>query len=642
MATSAGGAGISVNAETASGYFIKYITKSTTKYPKRAYLKVWWESKPIGNNKSEVHAWAKLYRPYTISNTASRDVAISIAGNVKNGTRTGGWGGKGWTDTLIEHTVNCTHDSSGKKKIYIWAEAEFDCKIYGQTISGHIQTTKTLCQLGNLLLKDDITMPGVDLTQTPTFYIGDTINLQLERKMTSLTHNITLEMNDYNHTVLIKANDDGVTTDYNVTLEPSVFIPPMAGNVERCKITCKTYNGSKLLGTVTIPIIISLRESDRPKLTDDMLKLTVVPISPNNYTDRYIQRKSQCRFILTIPNSALTAGVYSKNDAIKNLYITHYTDANNSKKSIVNVKERYISNDSTNTIITGNIEADLKGNNIISLYVVDKRHLQSNIISTTFYVHPYTSPLINNFTITRCLEDGTPDDSGTYMNFVALFKVAHCGDDADRNKLEIVIQQKEDTASSYTVALNETDYDSDELNIILPSYSADKRYNFILTITDKFGASDNAAADISTEKILIDMYKDGVCIGGIANRSDAFEVVTDAYFEGDIFSNITASTSDARLKQDISYNLGKLLPIWSEMQTVLFRYKNKPDKIQAGFIAQDIIKLFDKYELDWKEYGVVYQDDITGYYSLNYEFINRITMLIVQMLVKEVAELKKK
>ena len=74
----------------------------------------------------------------------------------------------------------------------------------------------------------------------------------------------------------------------------------------------------------------------------------------------------------------------------------------------------------------------------------------------------------------------------------------------------------------------------------------------------------------------------------------------------------------------------------------MFRYNNYEDtKIQAGLIAQDIIRVFDMHKLDWRDYGIVYETE-DGYYSVNYNFINTITIEVVKTLQRGYESLERR
>ncbi len=82
-------------------------------------------------------------------------------------------------------------------------------------------------------------------------------------------------------------------------------------------------------------------------------------------------------------------------------------------------------------------------------------------------------------------------------------------------------------------------------------------------------------------------------------------------------------TSDKRLKKDIEDIDEKLLSAIEEIQLKQFKLIDEETK-KAGVIAQNVIYIFKKYGLDYKDYGVVYKrkkfaNDRKLYYFVNYE-----------------------
>ena len=157
-----------------------------------------------------------------------------------------------------------------------------------------------------------------------------------------------------------------------------------------------------------------------------------------------------------------------------------------------------------------------------------------------------------------------------------------------------------------------------------------------------FGNTSESIAEVGTEELLADFSPTSVAIGKVAERERAFEVEFPAYFSKEIYGTVQVTTSDGRLKDICSTDVTPLLPIWNELQVVLFRYNNYEDtKIQAGLIAQDVIALFEKYNLDWRDYGVIYEAD-TGYYSINYNFINTLSIEVVKTLLRGYESLERR
>lgn len=95
------------------------------------------------------------------------------------------------------------------------------------------------------------------------------------------------------------------------------------------------------------------------------------------------------------------------------------------------------------------------------------------------------------------------------------------------------------------------------------------------------------------------------------------------------------NSSDRRLKKDITDIPDEFINLWLELQPKRFKYRNSDDDLwHVGFIAQEVIDLFKKYGLDYKEYGFVttftVEEDETLYFALTYEYFDVLTLLVSQ------------
>ena len=108
-------------------------------------------------------------------------------------------------------------------------------------------------------------------------------------------------------------------------------------------------------------------------------------------------------------------------------------------------------------------------------------------------------------------------------------------------------------------------------------------------------------------------------------------------------------TSDKRTKQDIKRidnDLAKAIVLG--IKPVEFRYKHRPEELQFGVIAQDIVKVLKEHEVD-ENNRLCYKRDIDDMYTVEYkEFIAPILSVIqsqqeeIELLKQEVALLKQK
>ena len=106
-------------------------------------------------------------------------------------------------------------------------------------------------------------------------------------------------------------------------------------------------------------------------------------------------------------------------------------------------------------------------------------------------------------------------------------------------------------------------------------------------------------------------------------------------------SNITnvawTTSSDRRLKTDIEDIPDVLVSVWKELLPKVFKWNelNYGDgRTQFGLIAQDVITAFEKYDLDYRDYGFVIPysspDDQVEYFSITYDSYHMLTAMVLR------------
>lgn len=105
------------------------------------------------------------------------------------------------------------------------------------------------------------------------------------------------------------------------------------------------------------------------------------------------------------------------------------------------------------------------------------------------------------------------------------------------------------------------------------------------------------------------------------------------------------NSSDERLKEDIRDIPQVFCDIWLELSPKVFRWNelNKGDNtLQLGLIAQDVIEVFSKHGLDYKNYGFVSTMPVNGvdYFAITYEYYNMLTAQVLKNTIEEVSSIK--
>lgn len=101
---------------------------------------------------------------------------------------------------------------------------------------------------------------------------------------------------------------------------------------------------------------------------------------------------------------------------------------------------------------------------------------------------------------------------------------------------------------------------------------------------------------------------------------------------------INSGTSDKRLKHDIKNVDEKLLDMLDELETKEFILdSDETNKKRIGYIAQDILELAEKYEINIMEYYMIFQQD-NEYYYVDYEQIENLKILCLERKIKKLEE----
>lgn len=119
--------------------------------------------------------------------------------------------------------------------------------------------------------------------------------------------------------------------------------------------------------------------------------------------------------------------------------------------------------------------------------------------------------------------------------------------------------------------------------------------------------TDGTVALISLNELADRSFSPYVASGGIS-LGDSAHLWSTVYA-----TTGTINTSDERYKKDISDIDPAVLRAWSKVRFVQYRFKDNPDKIHIGVIAQRIVEAFKSEGLNALDYGLVnYENDIYG------------------------------
>lgn len=603
----------------ASGSFTKTIRTD------HEYMKVWWSSSQNGSeNKSTVSVYAKIYRPTKLTSSANKTIITTIDGNSKKDT-VSGWGGKGWTAAFGSHSVVVNHNADGTKSVKIKVTAHLGLNLGSKHYDD--VTAEATVKLDTLSVKSTIDWASASVN-SGTAKIGDMLSVNLKRSNSTVRHQIVGQIGAYSFDILKKSEDNG--SQNTITIDTSNLLQYMSNSSETLTVTCITYpnsSSSTSLGSATISSKISLDPSNPTHLPSIIsCNTSYIPVG-HNFSASAIQGKSRVKL------SIVSGGASGSN--IDAYYLRSITDT-----GIASDVVKYANTNEASDvfeIITDIVPTTASEMNY-EIYAIDKRGMKSNVYTVNIPVIAYYTPKQTGINIYRCNSNGSNNSSGTYISVNINFDYAKV---SNTNKISITIESKS-TLENYTTLETLNNVTSNSVSKIYSGFSTDTSYSFRITLSDEYGSVVTfIPEELSTETILIDLSPtDGVAIGKVAERSNAFEVEFESWFNKPVHANVVALTSDARMKTIISRDIDLLKSAWRDIGITLFRY-NGSSKQYVGVIAQELMDVFEKYNLDWRDYGIFHKDT-DGYFSVDYNSIFAITTYMAQIAFDKLDELEEK
>lgn len=398
---------------------------------------------------------------------------------------------KGTTTKIFEKTVNVSHNTDGTKTLSVYAS--FSTKVSIGTLTK--SASKVLTTIPRA------TQPTLS---SSSVNLGSEVTITMNRASSAFTHTLTYSFGSATGTI---GSSLGTSKVWTPALDLAAQIPnATSGTVV---ITCKTYNGSTLIGTKTVNLTINVPSTVAPTISGIAISDTV-SIDSQTLVEKYgayIQNKS-------IPKATINSSAsYS---TIKQYKVTYQGTS-------------LLSN--TNEVTLGLLTQT--GSVTIAVEVMDGRgRTASSEITITSLA--YNSPSVSA-TVIRCDADGTANDDGAYMKVTCKTTITALN---DINSKSVVLTYKRKSETSWTTAKTWTAYSIDEAVII--SADADSSYDIKLTATDDFSGSNPATftTEIGTTEAIMDFKSDGKGMAiGKASEQYGLEVEWNAQFNNNVNIN---------------------------------------------------------------------------------------------------------
>lgn len=325
--------------------------------------------------------------------------------------------------------------------------------------------------------------PSLDDT---TVYMRDqTVRINTNRASSVFTHTLTYSFGSASGTI---ATGVGTYHDWVPPISLASQIPNATNGLGT--ITCKTYNGSTLIGTKTVSIRLYVPADIKPSVS-------IGKSGVDLYQSQYVQGKSKVTVTLT------ASGTYGS--TIK------------SRSTTVKSGTNTISSSTSTSFTSGVI--NYSGTITIATTVTDSRGRTASS-STTISVVAYTGPQVTAFKAFRANSGGSANPQGAYIRITGSASISSIN---STNSKTTILRYRAKGASTW---INATSNTSSYTPSLAATVAADENTSYEVQIyTEDYYSSSYQTSDVGTAFVLMDFNASGKGIAiGKVSENDSLEV----------------------------------------------------------------------------------------------------------------------
>ena len=474
------------------------IVKTNTVYD--SYFWVKWElaSQNIAGNKSTI-SWSCGITPgHKFYSNAVKMSAVTINGSqvYAGGTYSN------ITDykerTLASGTLDISHSSDGSKTFTVSA---FSGQVWKE--SGYL-TANAAAQSFALP-----TIPRATVPVIGEVVLGQTVTIGLPRAVSSFTHTLTYTFGSSSGTIAEGAGTEAQWRDVPYDLATQIPSSPTGIGT----LTCKTYNGSTLIGTqpVNFTVVVPNNSATQPS---DTISISPVSSLAKPFNSLYIQGRTKAKITHT------AVGKYGTTIKSYTATVDGHT---------------YTGRDTTTEILS------IPGSRPITGTVTDNRNIPGTTESSIM-VLAYTPPSVERNTSTnalvcaRALANGTLDDDGTLLYVACSRKFSAIN---GKNGASVQVRYKAESGewSDWVTFFAERTSGDNYAGIIAGiTLAVEYPYTIELRAVDKLGESGGTLSfAVPTSEATVDLGEGGNSLG-VGRRAHVgtekrLDVAWNAYFE---------------------------------------------------------------------------------------------------------------
>lgn len=459
-------------------------------------------SQSVANNTSSVTAKVQLVSTgssYTINSSASKSGSLTINGTKYTFSFSAALNGN-QTKTLFTKTVTVAHASDGSKTCAFAATCGINVTL-GGTYYGNVTAS------GNGTF-NTIPRATVPTLSASSVNMGASVTINMPRASGSFDHTLTYSFGKASGTI---GSGLGTSKTWEVPISLASQIP--SGTSGTCTITCKTYNGSTLIGTKSVSFKAKVPDAVVPTISNVSITETVSGLAAR--FGAFVQGKSKVKIgIVAVGAFGSTIKAY---------------------KTTVDGKSYSGTAPTTGTLSSGT--------KAVTITVTDSRGRKATA-TRTITVIAYSAPTIRGLSPVRALADGTANYDGQYGKIGFSYSVATIG---GKNESRYTLEYKGRDSTEWIQIQAGTGYTLSTSILTGPVMDVDSAYDVRLSVTDYFTTT-RKTVEIPTAFTLLDFNASGrgAAFGKVSELADGLEIGLDMSIYKDIFMGGSKRTDDEK------------------------------------------------------------------------------------------------
>lgn len=357
--------------------------------------------------------------------------------------------------------------------------------------------------------------------------LGSPVTIYTNRASTGFTHTLEYSIGSASGTIAT-----GVGASYD-SWKPDKSLANQFPNTSSgvVTITCKTYNGSTLIGSKTVLLNVKISSDMIPSVSATISEAASIPSGITGY----IKTRSKLRISVT------ASGSYGSTIQTYNI------KANGSTYTTSEAITEYLTTAGTNTI---------------TVTVTDSRG-QSKAYETSVIVIDYSAPKISSLKAFRCDSGGNENTTGAHMKVVVAGAVTSL---SDKNAKTCTLYYKKASATSWTSqTLTLSAYSFSNVSAIVQAETTSS-YDVKVVISDSFNSAEYHSA-IGTAQMFMNVLSDksGAAIGKMAEKAKTLQLGWDLETHGALNALEGVSTSSIINSRELVASLSS--PGWYRIFT---------------------------------------------------------------------------